>query len=232
MNVMPSTFQPSLQRQQSLGYEKKLPIQRVPAPESNSSSSSSSSHRGPYKTTNPNNNNYQQPTKRSVNENSRLPNQHFEQQHKRLWTRESATLSRLFSSLCNLTGDRSFHERFVRITITTPNSNHRHNDQFLFCSKTVCSLSFSVLFVSHLLMLLLVPILLLLFVCFVLLKTFIHSTFNLFRCACGFYFQIEFLIAEFLVVRNATRNFSTSSERYSFSRSFYTLSPYFSQICI
>ena len=84
MNVMPSTFQPSLQRQQSLGYEKKLPIQRVPVPESNSSSSSSSSHRGPYKTTNPNNNNYQQPTKRSVNENSRLPNQHFEQQHKRL----------------------------------------------------------------------------------------------------------------------------------------------------
>ena len=47
MNVMPSTFQPGLERQQSLSYEKNLSNQRIP-PESNSSSS----HRGSYKTTN------------------------------------------------------------------------------------------------------------------------------------------------------------------------------------
>lgn len=68
MNVMPSTFQPGLQRQQSLSYEKNLSNQRLP-PESNSSS-----HRGSSKTTN-----NSQPIRRAVNENSRLSNQ-FEQQ--------------------------------------------------------------------------------------------------------------------------------------------------------
>lgn len=65
INVMPSTFQPGLQRQQSLNSEKNLPNQRI-LPESNSSSS----HRGSYKTSTTS-----QAIRRTVNDNSRLSNQ-------------------------------------------------------------------------------------------------------------------------------------------------------------
>ncbi len=62
-NVMPSTFQPGLKRQQSLGYDKNVTVQRVP--------DSNINNRGSIKTTNINNINQ---SKRSSNGSSRISN--------------------------------------------------------------------------------------------------------------------------------------------------------------
>jgi hypothetical protein len=64
-NVMPSTFQPGLKRQQSLGYDKNVTVQRVP--------DSNINNRGSIKTTNININNPNQ-SKRSSNGSSRISN--------------------------------------------------------------------------------------------------------------------------------------------------------------
>jgi len=61
-NVLPSTFQPGLKRQQSLGYDKNVNVQRVP--------DSSINNRGSVKTTINNNNQ----SKRSSNGSSRISN--------------------------------------------------------------------------------------------------------------------------------------------------------------
>jgi hypothetical protein len=63
-NVLPSTFQPGLKRQQSLGYDKNVLVQRLP--------DSNINNRGSTKTTNNNNNNNQ--SKRSANGSSRISN--------------------------------------------------------------------------------------------------------------------------------------------------------------
>jgi hypothetical protein len=60
---MPSTFQPGLKRQQSLGYDKNVTVQRVP--------DSNINNRGSIKTTNINNINQ---SKRSSNGSSRISN--------------------------------------------------------------------------------------------------------------------------------------------------------------
>jgi hypothetical protein len=62
---MPSTFQPGLKRQQSLGYDKNVTVQRVP--------DSNINNRGSIKTTNININNPNQ-SKRSSNGSSRISN--------------------------------------------------------------------------------------------------------------------------------------------------------------
>jgi hypothetical protein len=64
---MPSTFQPGLKRQQSLGYDKNVTVQRVP------DSNINNNNRGSIKTTNINVNNTNQ-SKRSSNGNSRISN--------------------------------------------------------------------------------------------------------------------------------------------------------------